>query len=125
MEKILSTKITNAVNELKETIETAVAELKETIKENLNTLQSVKQNLDYAHDELEEIFATADALSLSMEIVAEETNDACEDLESVLEIVMPEKYGDFEEEDFEEEEEETCIVVEDTETGEETEYPIN
>lgn len=123
MEKILSTKIANAVNELKETINSAIVELKDTIKENLNTLASVKQNLAYAHDEMEEIFGVADDLSISMEIIAEDTNNACDTLEDVLAVIMPEEYGDFEEGDFEEEED--YIVVEDTETGEETEYPIN
>ena len=122
MEKILSTKIANAVNELKETINSAVAELKDTIKVNLGALESVKQNLAYAHGEMEEIFGIADDLSIAMEIVAEDTNDACDTLEDVLAVIMPEEYGDFEEEDFEDE---PCIVVEDTETGEETEYSIN
>jgi hypothetical protein len=44
-------------------------------------------------------------------------------LGGVLEIIDPDNFGDFEE-DFEEEEED-YIVVEDTESGEETEYPIN
>ena len=123
MEKILSTKIANAVNELKETIKFAVAELKDTIKVNLNGLESVKRNLAYAHDEMEEICGIADDLSVTMEIVSEDTNDACDTLEDVLAVIMPEEYGDFEEEDFEEDE--PCIVVEDTETGEETEYHIN
>lgn len=120
MEKILSPKIANAVNELKETINTVVAELKDTIKVNLGALETVKRNLDYAHGEMEEICGIADELSTAMEIVAEDANDACNTLEDVLAVVMPEEYGEFEVE-----EEEPCIVVEDTETGEETEYPIN
>jgi uncharacterized protein YoxC len=123
MEKILSTKIANAVNELKETINSAIVELKDTIKENLNTLESVKQNLAYAHGEMEVICNVADDLSITMESIVEDTDGACDTLEDVLAVIMPEEYGDFEEEDFEEEED--YIVVEDTETGEETEYPIN
>ena len=120
----LSNKITNAVNELKETIKSAVNEIKNTIKTNLDTFEKVKSNLSNAYAEMEEIFAIADDLSISMEMVAEDTNCACEDLEEVLAVIDPDNFGDFEE-DFEEEEEEDCIVVEDTESGEETEYPIN
>lgn len=123
MEKILSTKITNVVNELKETINSAVAELKDTIKVNLGALASVKENLAYAHGEMEEICNIADDLSITMESIVEDTDGACDTLEDVLAVIMPEEYGDFEEEDFEEDE--PYIVVEDTETGEETEYPIN
>jgi uncharacterized protein YoxC len=122
MEKILSTKIANAVNELKETINSAIVELKDTIKENLNTLESVKQNLAYAHGEMEVICNVADDLSITMESIVEDTDGACDTLEDVLAVIDPDNFGD-EEEDFEEEED--YIVVEDTESGEETEYPIN
>lgn len=123
MEKILSTKIANAVNELKDTINSAVAELKDTIKVNLGALESVKRNLAYAHDEMEDICGIIGDFSVAMEMVAEDTCDACDTLEDVFAVIMPEEYGELEEEDFEEDE--PCIVVEDTETGEETEYPIN
>ena len=119
----LSNKITNAVNELKETINSAVAEIKNTIKTNLDTFENVKSNLSNAYAEMEELFAIADDLSISMEMVAEDTNSACEDLEEVLAVIDPDNFGDFEE-DFEEEDED-YIVVEDTESGDETEYPIN
>lgn len=122
MEKILSTKIANTVNELKETINFVVGELKDTIKVNLNALESVKRNLAYAHNEMEEIFSIADDLSITMEMIAEDANDTCDNLGVILAEIDPNNFGD-EEEDFEEEE--PCIVVEDTETGEETEYPIN
>ena len=95
MEK-LSTKIVNSVNELKETINSAVAELKDTIKVNLGALESVKQNLACAHGEMEEIFGIADDLSIAMEIVAENANDACDTLEDVLAVIMPEQCDNFE-----------------------------
>ena len=121
MEK-MSNKIKNAVNELKETINSAVVELKNTIKVNLDSLKNVKQNLVYAYEEMNEICCVADDLSIVMDVVVENTNDACDDLENVLAVIMPEGFGD---EYFEEEDEEDCLVVEDTESGEETEYPIN
>lgn len=116
-------KILNAVNELKETMKSVVVELKETIKENLSTLSSVKQNLATAYNGLEEIGTMAEDLSIDMELFAEDTNDNVEKLGEVLAVIDPDNFGD-EEEDFEEEED-NYIVVEDTETGEETEYPID
>ena len=118
-----SVNIEYAVNTLKETIHTAVAELKSVIKDRLSTLEVVKQDLAYAYSEVEDICEIADNLSVDMEILAEETNDVIDTLGDVLAIISPEEFGDFEEEDFEEDE--PCVVVEDTETGEETEYPIN
>ena len=118
-----SVNIEYAVNTLKETIHTAVAELKSVIKDRLSTLEVVKQDLAYAYSEVEDICEIADNLSVDMEILAEETNDVVDTLGDVLAVISPEEFGDFEEEDFEEEE--PCVVVEDTETGEETEYPIN
>ena len=115
-------KILNAVNELKETMKAVVVELKETIKENLSTLACVKENLATAYNGLEEISIMAEDLSIDMELLAEDTNDNVEMLGEVLAVIDPDNFGD-EEEDFEEEE--PCVVVEDTETGEETEYPIN
>jgi methyl-accepting chemotaxis protein len=115
-------KILNAVNELKETMKSVVVELKETIKENLSTLSCVKQNLATAYNGLEEIGVMAEDLSVGMELLAEDTNDSVEMLGEVLAVIDPDNFGD-DEEDFEEEED--YIVVEDTETGEETEYPIN
>lgn len=119
-----SVNIEYAVNTLKETIYTAVAELKSVIKDRLATLAVVKQDLAYAYSEVEDICEIADNLSVDMEVLAEETNDVVDTLGDVLAVISPEEFGDFEEEeDFEEDE--PCVVVEDTETGEETEYPIN
>lgn len=122
MEK-LSNKIANSVNELKETIKSAVNELKGTIKENLDTLANVKNNLSYAHSELFDIYGAIDELAIDMDVLAEDTGMAVNELENILEIIMPEDYG--EEEDFDEDDDGAYIVVEDTETDEETEYPIN
>lgn len=111
----LSNKIANAVNELKETINSAVAEIKESITKDLGVLASVKQNLSNSYNELETIFGVADDLSIEMEMLAEDMDKSLDELGGVLEIINPEEFG--EDEDY--------LVVEDTESGEETEYPIN
>lgn len=118
------TNLTNTIKELKETINSAVAEIKDTVKENLMLLSSVKKNLSTAYQDINELTTLADDLSISMESVAETTFSASEELENILSVIYPEEYGeDYEE--YEEDDDEDCIIVEDIETGEETEYPIN
>lgn len=108
----LSNKITNAVNELKETIKSAVAEIKESITNDLSVLASVKQNLSNSYCELETIFGVADDLSIEMEMLAEDVDKSLDDLGGVLEIINPEEFGE-DEEDFEDEEEHLEIEDED------------
>lgn len=114
----LSNKISNAVNELKETIKSAVAEIKKNITENVSILASVKQNLSNSYSELETIFGVADDLSVEMELLAEDVDKSLDDLGGVLEIINPEEFGE-DEEDFED-----CLEIED-EDGNVEEVPFN
>lgn len=117
-------KISNSLNEIKELMNSVVEEIKSGIKENLDLLSNVKTNLATYHNGLEEIGIMAEDLSIDMELLAEDINNNAEELEEVLAVIDPDNFGD--EEDFEEEEEEEAyLVVEDLESGEETEYPIN
>lgn len=115
----LSNKISNAVNELKETIKSAVAEIKKNITENVSILASVKQNLSNSYSELETIFGVADDLSVEMELLAEDVDKSLDELVGVLEVVNPEEFGDEEEEDFED-----YLEIED-EDGNVEEVPLN
>lgn len=115
----LANKISNAVNELKETIKSAVAEIKQNITENLGMLASVKQNLSNSYSELETIFGVADDLSIEMEMLAEDVDKSLDELGGVLEIISPEEFGEDEEEDFED-----CLEIED-EDGNVEEVPFN
>ena len=114
-------KISNSLNEIKELMNSVVEELKDGIKENLDLLSNVKTNLATYHNGLEEIGIMAEDLSIDMELLAEDINNDVEELENVLAVIDPDNFGD--EEDIEEEED--YITVEDLESGEETEYPIN
>ena len=105
----LSNKISNAVNELKETIKSAVAEIKKNITANVSMFFSVKQNLSNSYQELETIFDVANDLSIEMEMLAEDADKSLDELGGVLEIINPEEFGeDEEEEDFED-----CLEIED------------
>ena len=104
----LSNKISNAVNELKDTIKSAVAEIKKNITADLGVLASVKQNLSNSYSELETIFCVADDLSIEMEMLAEDMDKSLDDLGGVLEIINPEEFGEDEEEDFKD-----CLEIED------------
>lgn len=107
----LSNKISNAVNELKETIKSAVAEIKENITTNVSMLASVKQNLSHSYHELEAIFITADDLATEMEILAEDVDNSLDDLGGVLETINPEDFED-------------CLEIED-EDGNVEKVPFN
>ena len=120
-----STKIKQLTNELVDTINKGVEELKTMVVDNVSMLNQVKANLVYAHTELNELSGIADDMSFAMEQVAEDTCNAVDELECVLAELIPEDFGDSWNEECEEDCEEECIVVEDLETGEETEYPIN
>lgn len=113
----------NAIKELKQAIKDKVVETKNKVNEKLETLATIKQDLKDAYYDMYEINEMANDMSVAMEIVADETESAIFPLEDVLELICPEEFGD-EDEDFDDEDED-YIIVEDTETGEETEYPIN
>ena len=119
--KLLENKIVNSINEsmnsLKDTIANAVNELKEDIKANLSALESVKANLRADFDLMNEISCITDDMSISMEMLTDEITDICTPVEEVLDIIDPQEEEEYDDEDY--------IVVEDTESGEETEYPID
>ena len=111
----MENKIVNSLKEtmksLTETIANAVNEIKEDIKTNLSALESVKTNLRADFDALNEIGSITDDMSIAMATATEDITDSCISVETMLDMIDPQ------EEDY--------LVVEDTESGEETEYPIN
>jgi hypothetical protein len=117
--------IKSVVEQLKDTISNAVADIKIRIADNLSLLSSVKGNLATAYNELESIADLTTDLAISMDVVADETAESVGTLGDVLAIIDPDNFG-IEEEDFDDydEEEDATIVVEDTESGEETEIVV-
>ena len=116
MENKIVNSINESMNSLKDTIANAVNELKEDIKTNLSALESVKANLRADFDLMNEISCVTDDMSIAMEMLTDEITDICTPVEEVLDIIDPQE-EEYDDEDY--------IVVEDTESGEETEYPIN
>lgn len=111
MENKIANSIKETMNSLKETIVNAVNEIKEDIKANLSSFEEIKSNLRADLNALNEIGEITDDMSVAMEMATEDITDSCLSVEPLLDIIDPQ--------------EEEYIVVEDTASGEETEYPIN
>lgn len=97
--------VTNALNEVKNSVANAFADLKNHIVDRLAVLASVKADLRDAFDEVDALSEVISDFACDMDGIAEEAYESAEDLYGVLEVIDPDFVKEIEDLDDEDEEE--------------------
>lgn len=113
MEKLSVAKnVANIVKEFNTQISKAVCEIQNFVDDQFKTLDEIKENLVHARNEMKEIaYAVAD-ISDDFGFIADGVFDRVDDIEGILDAIVPEIFDEEDEdedEDYDEEDEEDVI----------------